>query len=190
MPGNQVNVEYWYRLLYECLRGGCHSDLAWLVALLSRLWIWIIYIGYILAILGLFAIIYILVRLFDLREREDKFYKTLLVEPEAEQGSSARWRHIETLAGGTTPSEWKEAIIEADIMLDEMLTNQGYVGVGPGEKLKAADPEHFHTLQEAWDAHKVRNQIAHEGSAFTLSDTLAKRTIARYAAVFREFKVI
>ena len=71
-----------------------------------------------------------------------------------------------------------------------MLTRNGYVGIGVGEKLKSADKVHFNTLQDAWEAHKVRNLIAHEGSAFDLSESLARRTIARYSAVFREFKVI
>ena len=98
--------------------------------------------------------------------------------------------HIESLANGTSASEWREAIIEADIMLDDVLARQGYVGDGVGEKLKAAEPENFRTLQDAWEAHKVRNQIAHEGSAFNLSESLMRRTIGRFESVFREFKAI
>ena len=75
-------------------------------------------------------------------------------------------------------------------MLDDMLTKQGYDGEGVGEKLKSVESSDFNTLNEAWEAHKVRNQIAHQGSAFDLSDTLARRTIAQYEAVFREFRAI
>ena len=53
-------------------------------------------------------------------------------------------------------------------------------------KLKAVDPSRFHSLQHAWDAHKVRNQIAHSGSAFPLTERLAHRTIAQYEVVMRE----
>jgi hypothetical protein len=75
-------------------------------------------------------------------------------------------------------------------MLDDMLTKHGYTGDGVGEKLKSADRINFSTLEDAWEAHKVRNQIAHEGYAFNLSESLARRTIAHYESVFREFKVI
>ncbi len=192
MPGGQINVEYWFRLLYECLHGACYGsvDYAWLAALLAHLWIWITIVGYILAVFALFVIIYTIMRLFELRQREEKFYSTMITAPGAEGSVSLRWQHIEELASGTTISEWKEAIIEADIMLDDLLTREGYVGAGVGEKLKAADPVNFRTLQDAWEAHKVRNQIAHEGSAFKLSDTIAHRTIAHFAAVFREFRII
>lgn len=186
----QLNVEYWFRLLYDCLRGACYGVSetgfsAWLV----RLWIWIIGIGYSLSILALFVIVYTTVRIFQLRTREKEYYGTVIPVPGAE-GVSPRWRHIESLAGGASASEWREAIIEADIMLDDLLAKRGYRGDGVGEKLKGVEPHDFATLQDAWEAHKVRNQIAHEGSAFDLSESLAHRTIARYESVFREFKEI
>lgn len=188
----QLNVEYWYRLLYECIRGSCYDSIEYtqLVAFLAHAWTWIVIIGYALSVAGLFMIVYTTVQLFELRTREKKFYSTLLISPEAKREIHARWEHIEKLAGGSSPSEWKEAIIEADIMLDDVLTKQGYTGMGVGEKLKQVDPVSYPSVQDAWDAHKVRNQIAHEGSAFVLSDTLARRTISRYASVFREFKAI
>ena len=188
----QANVEYWYRLLYECIRGTCYVSVptTGVSAWLANLWLWIIIVGYALSLIGLFVIVYCTMRLFELREREEKFYSTVLVAPDAAGGKNPRWQHIEELIDGTTASEWREAIIEADIMLDDILTRQGYVGDGVGDKLKAVEPSDFNTLQDAWEAHKVRNQIAHEGSAFDLTESLARRTIARYAAVFKEFQAI
>ena len=129
-------------------------------------------------------------RLFELRRREEKYYSTLIAAPPAEGDTNPRWKHIESLMQGTRASEWREAITEADIMLDDMLMREGYTGSGVGEKLKGAVRANFHTLDEAWEAHKVRNQIAHEGSTFNLSESLAQRTIARYEAVFREFDAL
>lgn len=183
-PATQINIEYWFRLLYDCLRGACyHLDPTQLTALLAHLWLWIIVIGYLLSVAALFTIVYTTVRLFELRKRESEHYKTLL--PAApEGGAHPRWQHIELLMGSASQSEWREAVVEADIMLDDILKKRGYAGENVGERLKSAD---FATLQDAWEAHKVRNQIAHEGSAFELSETLARRTIARYGNVFREF---
>ena len=194
MPENQLNVEYWFRLLYNCLHGACYGGTsvgtAEFSAWLAHLWLWITVIGYALSVIALFVIIYSTVRLFELREREEEYYDTLIVPPEAAGGTHPRWEHIQSLLEGDSPSQWREAIIEADILLDDVLTKQGYSGDGVGEKLKAADPTHFRTLQDAWEAHKVRNQIAHQGSTFELSEMLARRTLAHFEAVFREFKVI
>ena len=189
--GNQANVEYFFRLLYEWIFGP-HAvfNFAGLQAFIAHIWTWIIVIGYALSVIGLFIIVYCTVRLFELRKREELFYSTLITSPEATGGVNPRWEHIESLAKGASASEWREAIIEADIMLDDVLARHGYVGDGVGEKLKAAEPENFGTLQDAWEAHKVRNQIAHEGSSFNLSESITRRTIGRYESVFRELKAI
>ena len=189
-PGNQFNVEYFFRLLYECITGACYGSTVGLSAWFAHLWRWITIVGYLLSIVGLFSIVYGLVRLFELREREEKFYSTLILPEGAKEGAHPRWKHIQELIAGTTPSEWREAIIEADIMLDDALTRQGYVGDGVSEKLKAADKDEFKSLQSAWEAHKVRNQIAHQGSSFDLSESLARRTIGHYQTVFDEFGII
>lgn len=191
MPGNQANVEYWFRQLYELIYGARASvSYESFTAFIAHLWLWIIVIGYALAVIGLFVIIYATVRLFELRKREEEFYSTPILPLEGKGGMHPRWEHIQSLLEGNSPSEWREAIIEADIMLDDVLAKQGYVGDGVGEKLRTADPSDFKTLQNAWEAHKVRNLIAHQGSAYDLSETVAGRTIAHFEAVFREFKVI
>ena len=192
MPPTQLNVEYFFRLLYELLYGShiVPLDYAALSSFFAHLWLWIIFIGYTLSVAGLFIIIYATVRLFELRRREEEYYGTLLPAADAAGGLHPRWEHIQSLLEAATPSQWREAIIEADIMLDDVLARQGYTGDGVGEKLKSAEKGDFATLQNAWEAHKVRNQIAHEGSSFDLSESLAGRTIAHYEAVFRELKVI
>ena len=75
-------------------------------------------------------------------------------------------------------------------MLEETLNNAGYVGQTLGEKLKGANPQSFRTVQDAWDAHKVRNDIAHVGSDFILTKRVAQETITKFERVFREFGVI
>ncbi|MCR4285266.1 MAG: hypothetical protein NUW00_00020 [Candidatus Kaiserbacteria bacterium] len=103
---------------------------------------------------------------------------------------SARWDVIQKRAGEPNPESWRVAIIEADILLDETLSKAGYVGKSLGEKLKSANPSSFTTIQDAWEAHKVRNDIAHVGSDFVLTQRVAKETLLRFERVFREFSVI
>lgn len=192
MLTQQVNVEYWFRLLYECFHGTCYGsvDLSQFLAWLAHLWLWIIIIGYVLAVLALISIIYSTVRLFELREREEKFYSTLIQQPGMEREAHPRWEHIQALSESGNPNDWRTAIMEADILLDETLTLKGYSGAGVGEKLKSVGAKKFATLDDAWEAHKVRNQVAHEGSTFNIPESLAKRTISRYESVFREFNII
>ncbi|MFA6503328.1 MAG: hypothetical protein WCT45_03725, partial [Candidatus Paceibacterota bacterium] len=132
MTGNQTNVEYWFRLLYDCIHGACYgsSGFSELGSWLAHAWLWIVIIGYIVSALALFVIVYSLMRLFDLRHREHEYLTTLIELPEKAGGPSSRWAHVEELVAGTSPSDWRSAIIEADIMLDDLLTKLGYIGAG------------------------------------------------------------
>lgn len=188
----QANVEYWFRLIYDCLRGACYGSVntSQFLAWLAHLWIWVIWLGYILSILALIVIVYTLMRLFELRHREEEYYETLLPSPEETGKNNPRWKQIQELIGSTNPSDWRTAIVEADVMLDDALTRQGYTGAGVGEKLRQIEKGGLQTLKDAGEAHGVRNRIAHQGSAFGLTETLARRTIAQYENVFKELAII
>jgi hypothetical protein len=101
-----------------------------------------------------------------------------------------RWAHIKTLIASASSSDWRQAVIEADIMLEEMLRAIGYDGSTIGDMLKNVDPADFLTLEEAWEAHKVRNQIAHRGLEFQLERNQAERTVGLYEKVFKEFNYL
>jgi len=192
MPVEQINIEYFFRLLYQLFFRGAGGafDLTHIKALAAQVWFWVVVVGYGISIIAFFVIVYATVRLFELRKREAEYYSTLLVTPETEAAGNPRWKHIQSLLNQNSQSAWREAITEADIMLDDVLTRRGYVGDGVGEKLRGVNPADLASLQDAWEAHKVRNQIAHEGSAFLLSESLAQRTLARYGAVFHEWGAV
>lgn len=106
------------------------------------------------------------------------------------QGGNEKWLDIESKINSANPGDWRLAILEADIVLFEMLDQMGLPGASLGEKLKAADTSFFSTINEAWQAHKIRNVIAHEGASYQLSYNEAKRAIDLYRRVFEEFYFI
>jgi len=102
---------------------------------------------------------------------------------------SNRLQDVRTHSESSNPNDWKLAIIEADIILDDILKKQGYAGNSLGERLKSIAPTQLESLQDAWEAHKVRNKIAHEGADFILTQRLAQETLTKYQRVFTEFGV-
>lgn len=184
---NSLNIEYFFRLLYDAF-SGTHIPRG-AEAFLFSAWQIITIIGYVVSIIALFIFVYSLMRLYDIRRQEVVLYGPLPTLSDVPL-TDPRWQHIQDLVASLNTNDWRQAIIEADIMLGEMLTRQGYTGATLGEQLKEVEPSDFLTLNDAWEAHKVRNEIAHEGSAFALSETLARRTIARYGNVFHEFEMV
>ncbi|HWB33702.1 MAG TPA: hypothetical protein VG753_00040 [Candidatus Paceibacterota bacterium] len=103
---------------------------------------------------------------------------------------NAQWDRVFVLAASGNESDWRRAILEADIMLGDLLKSLGYRGDSVGERLRDANPLQFTTLDLAWKAHKVRNDIAHGGEGYHLSQREANATIDLYRRVFEEFNYI
>jgi hypothetical protein len=98
-----------------------------------------------------------------------------------------RWEIIQGYRNSDHDALWRIGIIEADNMLREVLQEKGYEGEDVADMLMKAK---FNTVQLAWEAHKSRNKIAHQGSDYTLTDREAKKVFADYEAVFKELKAI
>ncbi len=94
---------------------------------------------------------------------------------------------IQGYMSSTSEALWRIGVMEADNLLAEVLRDKGYRGDGVAEMLKTAS---FKTVDMAWDAHKIRNRIAHEGSDFELTEREAKRAFILYESVLRELKAI
>ena len=101
-----------------------------------------------------------------------------------------RWNRILEQADSDNQQSWRLAILEADIMLNELLDMRGYKGETISDKMKQVDRVSFNTIDQAWEAHKVRNRIAHEGSNLHLDESEVRRTIGLYARVFKESQII
>jgi hypothetical protein len=184
-----INVEYFFQLIYSIFNGGVvPADISagGLLQLLSSLWLALTIIAYLFSLAAIGVFVYATMRLYQVRQDEVQKYATRTPEEEHAEVEHSRWTYIMQLIETGQERDWRQAIIESDIMLDELLTRLGYIGDSLGEKLRGVNPARFQTINNAWEAHKVRNEIAHQGSTFELSEHLAHRTIANYEVVFRE----
>jgi hypothetical protein len=192
-PVHFLNIEYLFYELYQWV-SGAHSlggtgavGFSWFAPLVTTIWVIITIIAFLMALGFLALLIYSTLRMYQIQDETAPRFATIAdAHASEETRDHHRWNHVRELIESGEESDWRQAIIEADIMLDDLLSQLGYIGNTVGEKLKVVDPSKFHTLNEAWEAHKVRNEIAHQGSAFQLTDHIAYRTILHYENVFRE----
>ncbi|MCA9365963.1 hypothetical protein KC722_00065 [Candidatus Kaiserbacteria bacterium] len=160
---------------------------------LVHLWSIMTTLSLLVSALLLFAVIYAYIRASQYGELateyvvgQEKKYAELF----GSGSKNTRWEDVLMHSGTNNPNDWKLAIIEADIMLGELLDAMGLGGTTIGEKLKSASPNSFKTLDQAWRAHRVRNEIAHAGSDFVLTKKAAQDTITQYKMVFEEFELL
>jgi hypothetical protein len=85
-------------------------------------------------------------------------------EPAAGQFNPAlvqsKWAEIQAMSSAG-PSGLKNALFEADKLLDYCMIGKNFQGETMGDRLKSGGGA-FNNLNAIWSAHKLRNQLAHE----------------------------
>jgi hypothetical protein len=171
--------------------GGLFS-FAGLWALLDRLWDIYTILAYIAALIFLIIYIYATIRWNEylaIQAKQNRDEEALYDEYYRGIKKHSRLEEVFLHSVSEDPNDWKLAIIEADVILDSVLKDRGYAGNSLGERLRSISPMQMKTIDDAWQAHKVRNQIAHEGADFVLTRRIAEETINRYRRVFTELGI-
>lgn len=147
----------------------------------------------ILCILFITIIAYCIIRMFEIRKKEHHHLMETInrnLAMDADNGihkAQSEWESIQDHLASDSDANWRLAIIEADRILEGLMEDQGFLGEALGEKLdEAGKAGKILSIPKAWEAHKVRNQIAHEGLNFNLSKREATRVLGLYEDVFRE----
>lgn len=98
--------------------------------------------------------------------------------------------HFAQVDAAAAKSQWREAIMAADILLDQALQYKAVPGQTLGERLKSVRGQlSAETLNKAWSAHKVRNQLAHE-LQYKPSDMIARQAISDFKTTIRELGLL
>ena len=137
-------------------------------------------------------IIYCIIRIQQIRYHERRAFAAAAhsVVVQDVPKTHLRWKRVMDQLQGDDEQGWRLAILEADIMLNELLDTLGYKGETMGDKMKRVDRADFRTIDLAWEAHKFRNLVAHEGTGGQFGKYEAERAIGLYQRVFREFHFI
>ncbi|MEX2405224.1 MAG: hypothetical protein WD579_01335, partial [Candidatus Paceibacterota bacterium] len=95
--------------------------------------------AFLLSLFLMVIVVYLSVRLNQTREEQQSFLKKLSLDARkgTEEVVNERWSRILKLSESSNENDWRQAVMEADIMLDNMLTAMGHQGDTLGEKLKS-----------------------------------------------------
>ncbi len=96
---------------------------------------------------------------------------------------------IENSLTRDNPQSYQMAVVEGDKLLDKALMEMGMSGKSMGERLKKCGREKFSQTNAVWNAHKLRNQIAHE-SGFRLEYQQARHALTVYKQALKDLGAI
>src|SRR3989344_631304 len=94
------------------------------------------------------------------------------------------WINLELLIEGDNESEWVKAIFEADKLLNYVLQQRQVAGSNLGERLRNSRSL-FGNVDVAWQAHKVRNELAHNSDT-RLTRLQVERTIDNFRRALKQ----
>ncbi len=189
---NVTAVDSPFTEFFAGLEFGGYFDSLQIFEWLNLIWTGYAFFAYTISIIMLALYVYATTRynqLTELRAAMIKERERIWDERFRSGPKNSRMEDILNHINSIHPNDWKLAIIEADIMLDLILKERGYAGQSLGERLRSISPSQLQSLDAAWQAHKVRNQVAHGGADFVLTKRLAEDTIKQYRQVFGELGV-
>ncbi|TSC77861.1 MAG: hypothetical protein G01um101429_932 [Parcubacteria group bacterium Gr01-1014_29] len=130
--------------------------------------------AFIVTLVSVAGIIFVGFRSVDLRRRYQEKKMRAEVLPDNEQvvteqaltalqdATTRRWRAVVERLGTEDQKDFKTAIIEADGLVDAALRAYEFPGESMGERMQAVTRERLPSINDLWQAHKVRNAIAHD----------------------------
>ena len=194
-PSNKVNsVEEklnpseergWFETLIDIMFG--RDDKQSVIELLFTTPLGLLFVGAVAA-----GVIYALVnRRIDFQAKKEEIMYNIASKTNSEEPQVApvndkveRWAAITKKIEGESQDLWKIAVMDADILLDDVLREKGYLEGTVADKLKSASAQYPDVIQNAWDGHKIRNNIAHDAT-FELTKRGAQQAIKSYELFFQ-----
>ena len=152
-------------------------------------WIIVKIIFIVVSVLLVILIAMVILKIKNLMGVKINLLKEILPPEPVTSGFNARWEEIEKHINSTREAEWKFAVIEADKLIDEVLKGVGFQGDTMGDRLMNIQPGQLTTLQNLWEAHKIRNRLVHDVNYF-LRYTEAKRAVGLYEKTLKELQAI
>lgn len=99
------------------------------------------------------------------------------------------WLEVQKKIASSNPSDWNLAVIQADSIFDSVLKDMNLAGETMGDRLKNLDLSKLASLNDVWEAHKLRNRIAHETErVLTHEETL--RAVGLFEKGLRELQYL
>ncbi len=101
------------------------------------------------------------------------------------------WSRIEQLMEQQGTESTKAALMEADKLVDTALKQKGFDGQSMGDRLKDARSYFGNNAvyDGLWQAHKMRNALAHELS-FDVPKSVARQHLNQFKAALQQLRVM
>lgn len=100
-----------------------------------------------------------------------------------------KWTKIKKRLESGNVSQYKVAILEADVMIDKVLSDMSYPGKNLTERLEKINPAQLPNYEELKNAHQIRNRVIHE-AGFSVDRKEAEEIVAVYENLLKNLELL
>jgi len=134
-------------------------------------------------------IVYLLIRSQFVREKMKQYLEVVEFSRLDEKRVLRAWQKVKARLATQQEAERRLAVVEADLILDEVIKISGYQGETMGDRLKQLTPANLSNIERVWRAHKIRNRIVHEPD-FAITSMEAEEMVDIYHKALQEFGLL
>ena len=154
----------------------------------SNLWI-VESLSLLVSIALIVGVVLIIIKTGWFTTRVDRIRHIILKTEMPKRRAEDAWKKTQMHFFAGDDNDLKIAIMQADNLLEEALRYSGVRGANLGDRLKNLKKEQVPNLEQVWQAHKLRNQIAHEANV-TIKRDLAERTLSIYEEALKNLGLL
>jgi len=154
----------------------------------SDLFLWLQIISAVLCAILVIFLFNLMGKMSELNKVVATAYQPSASEPAMAGPMQTRWNEIVEHIGSNREGEWKYAVIEADKLVDDQLKSR-YGGETMGERLRGIEKTQLVSIDGLWEAHKIRNRLAHDVNYF-LRHAEALKAIKLYEQTLKELGIL
>ena len=125
----------------------------------------------------------------DIKKHLEILMESISQVAESQKVSIEGWQSVMDKLNSNNEDSYKQAVIEADKIFDDLLKRNNYRGNDMGDRLKQITSDKLSNINEIWQAHKLRNQLVHEPD-FQLKEHEARRMIEIYQKAFQDLEAM
>lgn len=148
------------------------------------------YVAFALILVGVGGVIYLLIKLFEMKTRKKVYFSDFFESTETALARKETWDGIKRRLESGTDDDWEMAVVEADTLVDGIMTRIGYRGLTLGDKIKSIDEKNFANLKVLWEAHVARKLINEGGPDYKITKDEAKEALDKFEKALKELKYL
>lgn len=135
------------------------------------------------------CIVYCIYKLGLVNRTVDQFIDTWHIGDPPRRTNIRIWRKTLKLASKKDPALWRQALKDADSILDEVLKIAGYQGGNIDERLQYISPAQIANIVELRQAHEFA-VLVNKNEGIEITRTLVEEALYIYRTTFQELRLI